>query len=269
MDRIDTGIPGLDLLIAGGMPKGFNVLVVGHPGTGKTIFGLQYLYNGALKGENGLFVILDADAESVRSQGDNFGWDIRKLETEKKLHILAVPLNRQLRLNLFKLIEDRVKQYDIKRIVFDSLSSFMFNINQFKIRLPHIDDLSTLSDEEAVYLEEEIGVGNQPIPEAIQRLKPDPMYYKSSTKRIIYLMFREFSKIGTTNIIITGGSYGGEGKLTVDEVSEFVADGLIQLETVELGGGPSRACKVLKLRQTKNSMESHSFEITNKGIVIG
>lgn len=45
--RVKTGIPGFDELVAGGLPKESNILLTGIPGTGKTIFALQYLYNGA------------------------------------------------------------------------------------------------------------------------------------------------------------------------------------------------------------------------------
>ena len=84
MDRVKTGIPGFDELIEGGIPKGFNVLLVGQPGAGKTIFGLQYLVNGAMQGENGLYISLDSPNEMVKSQGRRFGWDIDKLEREGK-----------------------------------------------------------------------------------------------------------------------------------------------------------------------------------------
>ena len=53
-DRVKTGVSGFDELVEGGIPKGFNVLITGLPGTGKTIFGLQYLYTGLKNGENGL-----------------------------------------------------------------------------------------------------------------------------------------------------------------------------------------------------------------------
>ena len=52
-------------------PEGFNVLLVGLPGTGKTIFGLQYLYNGALKGENGLYITVDSNGNYDKRSGRN------------------------------------------------------------------------------------------------------------------------------------------------------------------------------------------------------
>jgi len=47
MDRVKTGIPGLDELIEGGIPTGSSVLVSGGAGTGKTIIATQYIYEGA------------------------------------------------------------------------------------------------------------------------------------------------------------------------------------------------------------------------------
>jgi circadian clock protein KaiC len=46
-NRVPTGIDGLDPLIEGGFPRGSLVLLAGNPGTGKTIFSMQFLYNGA------------------------------------------------------------------------------------------------------------------------------------------------------------------------------------------------------------------------------
>ena len=51
IERLSTGIPALDELIEGGIPRGFTVLVAGNPGTGKTILTSHFLYEGLLKGE--------------------------------------------------------------------------------------------------------------------------------------------------------------------------------------------------------------------------
>lgn len=56
LDRISTGIAGLDGLIEGGIPRGFTVLVAGNPGTGKTILTSHFLYAGLQKGENSIYV---------------------------------------------------------------------------------------------------------------------------------------------------------------------------------------------------------------------
>ena len=92
----------------------------------------------------------------IREQGDDFGWDIKSLEADKKLCILDVPLNMRQRLSIFKLIQNKIKEYDVKRIVFDSLSSFIFNMNQFIIDLPTIDTFSNLSEADKGYFEYDI-----------------------------------------------------------------------------------------------------------------
>ena len=51
MEKVSTGIEGVDRLLSGGLPKGKSYLVAGEPGTGKTLFCLQYLLEGAKKGE--------------------------------------------------------------------------------------------------------------------------------------------------------------------------------------------------------------------------
>ena len=56
MERISTGIPGLDGLIEGGIPKGFTVLIAGNPGTGKTILTAHFLHDGLTKNENAIYV---------------------------------------------------------------------------------------------------------------------------------------------------------------------------------------------------------------------
>ena len=61
MDRVRTGIEGLDQLLCGGLLRGNAVLVAGSPGSGKTSLGMQFLHNGITKyGEPGLFITFTA-----------------------------------------------------------------------------------------------------------------------------------------------------------------------------------------------------------------
>jgi len=65
---VKTGINGLDRLFSnGGYPEGSTILVLGGPGSGKSIFGMQYIYKGAVEyGEPGVFLTLDEPPEKIQ-----------------------------------------------------------------------------------------------------------------------------------------------------------------------------------------------------------
>ena len=85
MDRVPTGIKGLDELLGGGFPEGKCILLVGSPGAGKTTFALQYLYHGAVRGETGLYVSLDEQPDLVKQNLLSYNWDVDGMEKKGKL----------------------------------------------------------------------------------------------------------------------------------------------------------------------------------------
>ncbi len=71
-----TGIDGLDDILGGGFSRGRTFLVEGDPGTGKTTLGLQFLIEGAKRGERGLYVTLAETEEELRSTAASHGWTL-------------------------------------------------------------------------------------------------------------------------------------------------------------------------------------------------
>jgi len=89
---VPTGIPGVDKVLGEqGIPRGHSILIAGGPGSGKTTFGIQFLYKGATEfSEPGIYISLDEDPEDVKRNMSKFGWNIDELETEKKLAFINV-----------------------------------------------------------------------------------------------------------------------------------------------------------------------------------
>lgn len=85
MERVSTGIKGLDELLGGGFPDGRCILLVGSPGAGKTTFALQFLYHGAMRGETGLYVTLDEHPDLIKQNLQSYNWDIDGMEKKGKL----------------------------------------------------------------------------------------------------------------------------------------------------------------------------------------
>lgn len=72
--RIKSGVPQLDELLNGGIPERSLIVVEGGPGTGKTIFGLQFLWEGIRNGEHGVLVTTDEYPSKITAMLQDFGW---------------------------------------------------------------------------------------------------------------------------------------------------------------------------------------------------
>ncbi|MEM3134962.1 MAG: ATPase domain-containing protein, partial [Candidatus Bathyarchaeia archaeon] len=84
IERVLTGIPGFDEILNGGIPKRNVVLLAGGPGTGKSIFGYQYLFNGLVRNQPGVLVALEEHPVQIRLSMAQFGWDIVPYEERGK-----------------------------------------------------------------------------------------------------------------------------------------------------------------------------------------
>ncbi len=119
--RVAIGIPGMDELIEGGLNSGQVILLTGTTGTGKTIFSLQYLYNGAKKGEPAVFVSFEEPVENIKENAKKVGLDFDKLEKENKVIFARYdPFHAE---DIYDLIESNIKKIGAKRVVIDSISA--------------------------------------------------------------------------------------------------------------------------------------------------
>jgi circadian clock protein KaiC len=129
---VSTGIAGLDDVLCGGLDPQRLYLIEGEPGAGKTTIALQYLLEGARRGEKGLYVTLSESESELRVVAERHGWSLDQLSVFELVPPEAT-LDPDRELTLFhpselelsettKLIFERIKEVQPVRVVFDSLS---------------------------------------------------------------------------------------------------------------------------------------------------
>ena len=82
VERVPTGISGLDDMIEGGFKKNNTIVLIGGCGSGKSTMAMQYLYNGALSDEPGVYITFEEEPVEIRENMLRHGWDLKGLEAE-------------------------------------------------------------------------------------------------------------------------------------------------------------------------------------------
>jgi KaiC/GvpD/RAD55 family RecA-like ATPase len=242
MERLKSGIYGLDELIEGGFPKGRTILVSGGCGAGKTIMGMQFAYRGATEfDEPSVYVTLDERPKMLREDMSRFGWDIQKAEDKGKFAILDASAAKvgfpseekytlpQVGVDVDKLLMQIMKisdQIGAKRVVIDSMS----------------------------------GLGTQ---------MGDMNEVRKSILKLNYLLLKsELTTVITSEI--PEQVMGGQEPMSFSKyaVEEYVADGVIVLHYFGIGTQSNRQLYIRKMRGTKHTGDLIPMEITPKGIVL-
>lgn len=240
VDTVETGIPGLDELLSGGVPKERVILLVGGPGTGKTILAAQFLYKGLTEhNENGIFISLDESKKHFYSEMDTFGWNFKKAEEEKKFAFLdATKLSRSalVRGKIFgEATTLRGKQLPIDKLV-EELDAKIHELDAKRVAL---DTLATL----------------------FQRF-PDPLERRNA----IVDLFESLSELEITTILTMELPH-----LTLNRqvsIEEYLAHGVLIMQTFFSQGNASRAIQVEKMRGLKINPNLVPYTIDRNGIEV-
>ncbi len=245
IQRVPTGIKGFDELVDGGIPKGTCILITGSPGTAKTLFCLEYLFNGLTKfKEKGLYVTVGQSVEVLKKQAAIFGWDFDTL-SKKGFDVMSLS-TKQLDGDIASIIMKKVKDGGYKRLVIDSLTTLSLNAPLYR----SINDVSVADIMKN------------------RSLFSPPVGGESIIQSFVYNFIDSIHQLNDcTTILVSESSEKGE-YLTRDQVSEFVSDGIILLTFESMGGEFSRSLLVRKMRQTNNDEDVHPLEISPKGLVI-
>ena len=130
LEKAPTGIPGLDEITAGGLPRGRVTLVAGSAGAGKTLLGLNFLVAGARQyGEPGVLMTFEESAAKVALNVRSLGFDLDELQRTGLLAVLAFRVDPSEIVAvgefdfepLFAILDDAIKRVGAKRVVLDTI----------------------------------------------------------------------------------------------------------------------------------------------------
>lgn len=237
MEYVSTGVSGLDTLLNNkGFPAGFNIVVMGSPGSGKTTLGLQFLYHGCLKGENGVYVTLDERPASVFRNVSNLGIDLEPFVKEGRLAIVdASPIRTipgEIKLGgisigkkdfslaaLIAAVGNHVKNINAKRLVIDSLTSFF-------IQYPRV------AERRAAFLE----------------------------------LLEGITPLRCTTLLLTELRYSGAERPY--QFEEYLADGVIILRKYLKDGTVASSIQIEKMRGVDHDVEPHPYKFVIGGLEV-
>lgn len=137
LPRMQTGINGFDEITEGGLPLHRTSLVIGGPGTGKTVFALEVMANGARdRNIPGIFVAFEENSRQLIANAAGFDWNLEHLEQEGKLFFLDAHLSADVIHNgkfdlagMLAGIKAKAEEIGAKLVVFDSLDLLLNLLN--------------------------------------------------------------------------------------------------------------------------------------------
>lgn len=130
LEKVPTGIRGLDQVTHGGFPKGRTALVCGGPGTGKTLLGLEFLVRGAqVYDEPGVCVAFEETVQELTTNMASLGYNLHQLVRARKLAIDYVEIERkqieetgEYNLDgLFVRLKQAIEEVKAKRVLLDTV----------------------------------------------------------------------------------------------------------------------------------------------------
>lgn len=119
---IKSGVKDFDDVLGGGFLRGSVITLSGSTGSGKSTFGMQFLFEGAKNKEPGLYIAIEESRQAVFDHLRSYSWDIPKLEKNKQIVFLDYPLHEvdQLLTNSGA-IQELIISFGVKRVVIDSI----------------------------------------------------------------------------------------------------------------------------------------------------
>jgi circadian clock protein KaiC len=229
IEKLRTMIEGLDDIAHGGLPKGRSTLVSGTSGTGKTLFAIQFLYNGIeFLDEHGIFVTFEESPADIIKNATSFEWDLQGLVDQGRLFILDASPDPE--------GQEIVGEFDLSALI----ERIQYAIIKYRAKRVSIDSITAIFQQY-----DSLGLIRREIFRLVARLK----------------------SLGVTTVMTTERveEYGPIARFGVEE---FVSDNVVILRNVLEGERRHRTAEILKMRGTTHMKGEFPFTMTQNGINI-
>lgn len=231
-DRSQTFIPGLDELIENGFPNASINLVSGPPGSAKSLFGMQYAFNGARYGnEPAIYISLEESRANIIKAARSYGMDVESMERMEKLYVVD--------LGKMRVESSASEEMEWSLVSFETLQDFIKNHLNF-------------SHAKRLVLDSITAAG---------------IYYptEEQMRRELFRFSRFLRDSGITTVLISETIDNRESRYGIEE---FISDSFIRLDYESTAGEYRRTLTVRKMRFTKHDPLKHPFLIMENGIEV-
>ena len=230
IERVTVGIPGLDLLTSGGLPRNRMTLVTGTAGSGKTVFASQFLASGITgAGEPGVFVTFEERPESIRRNMRSFGWDIAGWEADGRWVFVDSSPH-----------EDATvftgDDYDLSPLI-NRITNAVARTGATRVALDSIGALVT------------------------------QFAHRGPARRALFRLASSLEEAGVS-IVMTAERADDYGPIAHLGFEEFLADNVVVLRNALSGERRRRTIEILKMRGCAHLRGEHLFTLLEDGIAI-
>jgi len=231
---VKTGVPGLDVLLVDGIPKGASVLVTGSHGAGKTILALQTAYTSARAGEKVLYLTFEESEQKLIKQMNEFGWKTDDL-IDKGLLLIR-----------------RVMPEEVKRSV-DAMAAR--SRGELLIDVPPLFLPDNFSADKLIV-------------DSLTAIAATFAGTEELFNTYVEQLFMFLERLPSTSLLITVTEIMPVKKYSPAMAEELLADGIIVLYNLKKGNIRESAIEVLNMHLAEHKKKIVAMKITGHGIDI-
>ena len=246
-DKIKSGVEGLDKMLNGGLPKNSITLLHGGPGSGKTTLGLQFLMEGAKKGEHGLYIAMEENAEEIVKNAEKIGMDVKKYLEDRIITVHVLRVSR-----------------GMKELTATGAGNWLISVKTFGSNAGFSGEMTGESFGSIIKTLVEKAKATRLCLDSLSMFSTQ--FSENFDLRYETIMLVRLLETTGCACILTSQAAPGGTMLFGPE--EYLTHGVINLHYFQSGNSWLQAIQILKMRGTAHDRQMRPYKITDKGIVV-